>query len=744
MTFVAIASNAHFKSRSTVIKKGAGRVAVFAVASFSSSSGSCRQGMSSFRRCASAFSQKATSTTTRSQHRFGFQQKRSFFRSSRDHNQGHSKHQHRGGGGSYNYNKHSYNSRFFENQDPGLRWTATLSNPASVEGPGEDIPSRAEQLERLQNEDEEYDVLIIGGGATGAGIALDAASRGLKTACIERGDFSSETSSRSTKLIWAGIKYMASAVAALVSPKRVWDKGIVASCQDFAGEMRMVYHCHVERRYMTTENKHLCTWLPIAVPFPSWIMDPPPLRFPFFAIFPLVAPVVFKIYDGLSGFTCPPSYVLRPSSVEKVFPQLDASKMVYCAVFYEAQHNDARTNLAIALTAAKHGAHICNYVAAVDLTKHKQGTGKVTGAIVVDRMTDKTFHIKAKKVVFAGGPFTDNLRAMELNKPTEDDKQGTEGETLQSAVEAAHGSHVVLPGHLMPQGGGAGSTDRPMGLLDCCPSDGRFLFVVPWLGHTLAGTTDVKGQAETLPLAPQDDIDWLLKESSKYWKPELKSMFTTQQVMSSWRGWRPLAMDPHAAAGDQVSRDHVISEHPETGVVFIAGGKWTTWREMAQDVVDRITSAPCQTLKIPLLGAAGYSDTLSEQVQTKYPHLDRDICDHLVATYGGHVWDVCALLGKKNNDGLDRRLADGYPYVEAEVIYACREYACSVEDILSRRTRLACLNYQAALQAIPRVAQLMQGELKWTRTVMQQQVQAAQTYVETYGGATAWSDPTEK
>ena len=158
-------------------------------------------------------------------------------------------------------------------QDPGLEYTSVVSHPKEVEGP-EGIPSRAEQVRRLQSQSEPYDVLIIGGGATGSGCALDAAARGLQVACIERGDFASETSSRSTKLIWAGIRYMATATVALLSTN--FFKHPVDSIKDFMGEMKMVFHCHTERRYMTTKQRHLTNWVPIAIPFSSWHVSPPP------------------------------------------------------------------------------------------------------------------------------------------------------------------------------------------------------------------------------------------------------------------------------------------------------------------------------------------------------------------------------------------------------------------------------------------------------------------------------------
>ncbi len=145
-----------------------------------------------------------------------------------------------------------------------------------------------------------------------------------------------------------------------------------------------------------------------------------------------------------------------------------------------------------------------------------------------------------------------------------------------------------------------------MGLLDYNTSDGRFLFILPWENHTLIGTTDQMGPAETSPRAPEDDIEWLLKESSKYLTPDLE--FRRSDVLSAWRGWRPLAADPHAAPDAPASRDHVISENPDTGIIFIAGGKWTTWREMAEEVTDRVVGKngpPCKTLDIKLFGGEG-------------------------------------------------------------------------------------------------------------------------------------------
>ncbi len=595
-------------------------------------------------------------------------------------------------------------------RDPGLHWTSVLSFPQSVPGPAQ-VPSRGKQIQQLQQPDEEYDVLIVGGGATGAGIALDAASRGLKVACVERGDFASETSSRSTKLIWAGIKYMGSAISGLLSWRTLTHP--VQSFQNFHDEMMMVYHCHVERRYMMTKQPHLCHWVPLVVPFYAWHLNPPPLGEPLFAFFPILAPLTFKIYDALSLFTCPSSYIITKNKAAHCFPQLQLHDLKYASVFYEAQHNDARTNLAIALTAADRGATIVNYVEMMDFVFEQE---KVVGAVVQDRMTGNEWIVRAKQVVLAGGPFTDALRQREVRQESSD--------PFQPAVEGASGTHIVLRGGIVPEN---------LGLLDYRTRDGRFLFILPWQGHTLVGTTDQKDPAQTLHNVPEDEIEWLLEESQKYLA--LPEPLQRSDVLSAWRGWRPLAVDPHADTA--VSRDHIISEHPATGVLFIAGGKWTTWRQMAQDVTDRVVARlsldrKCETLEIPLHGAEGYSEGLWKQVISKYKDMDEGMAKHLVETYGGLVWEVlaCGPGGKWD----EQRLVPGYPYIDAEVIYACREYACTVEDVLSRRTRLAFLNKEAAQSAIRRVADVMAQELQWSPAVKKQQIAAAQNYIGTYGG----------
>lgn len=185
---------------------------------------------------------------------------------------------------------------------------------------------------------------------------------------------------------------------------------------------------------MTEKQPHLCSWVPIAIPFTTWHVSPAPLGHWLFGFFPVLAPFVMKFYDALSMFRCPPSYIMTASKAKEVFPQLAHDKILYCSVFYEAQHNDSRTNLAIALSAAEHGAEIANYVEMVDVVRD-ENSKKIIGVQAVDRQTGTKVQLRAKNIVFAGGPFTDDLREMEVGK----------GETAEPAVQGGAGTHIVLP-----------------------------------------------------------------------------------------------------------------------------------------------------------------------------------------------------------------------------------------------------------------------------------------------------------
>lgn len=588
------------------------------------------------------------------------------------------------------------------------------------------IPTRAEQIAKLKSRaTPPFDVLIVGGGATGAGAALGATTRGLSTALIERGDFGNETSARSTKLIWAGIRYIATAIAALLRVHNLTRP--VEAVTDFVGEFRLVLAAHKERRIKLENNPHLTNWVPIAIPMTSWISWPPPFGHPLFATAPLTLPFVFKFYDALSGFTCPPSHIMGRKRALRKFPQLDQD-VKYFQVFYEGQHNDARTNTCLALTAAEHGAVVANYVEMVGLIKDKE-TGKARGVTCRDNRTGQVFDVLAKAVVFAGGPFTDELRHLENpNAPP--------------AVQAAAGTHIVLPGYMCPGG---------VGMLDINTSDGRFLFFLPWQGYTLVGTTDRQGTATSQHGPPEQDIEWILNEVKKYLADDIQ--VRRADVLSSWQGWRPLASDPNAVPGAPVSRDHIVSVNPETNVTFITGGKWVTYREMAQDVIDKVIdlhkldhAGPCVTETLPLWGGKGYKRNVPIQLVQKYG-VSEATAKHLAATYGMRAFQVCKMAEptKTSWPRFGNTLLPGFPYLECEIAYICRnEMVCTVEDMLTLRTRLAYLNRDAALAIAPRVADLMAAEMKWSRKEKKQQLQRALDTIKSFGGPYPTKDLVER
>jgi glycerol-3-phosphate dehydrogenase len=573
----------------------------------------------------------------------------------------------------------------------------------------------------------EFDLLVLGGGATGCGAALDAQTRGLSVALLEKEDFASGTSSRSTKLIWAGSRYLVLGLVKLFSLQLLWSP--VKTVDDFMGTFKMVLGCHRERRSLIELNPHLITWLPIAVPLDRWLIWPPPFDYPPAMIGPLgVFPAFFKFYDFLGGFCSPSSYVMSSSRAKEEFPQLAARPnhtLKYVNVFYEGTHNDARTNLAIGLTAAKHGACVTNYTEVMSMIFDDQG--KAIGAKVKDVASGDVFDVKSKTILYCGGPYTDSMRKM------------SEGEDCKKCVKGATGTHIVLPGYFTP---------KDMGFVDMQTSDGRFLFVLNWQNHTLVGTTDSKtDEIELHQRGTEEEIQWILNEAKKYL--DNSTGLERKHVLSAWQGTRPLVNDPNAdpSATSGASRDHTISHHKETGITFISGGKWTTYREMAEDAIDHILdtapesvkakAGPCVTLETPLIGAGptdkapiGWHRNLKYELCSEYA-MSIDIADHLAKTYGTRAHDVMAFASSAEESLLTKnkeygRLIDGYPYIEPEIRYALhKEYAVTAYDIVARRTRLAFLNINAAKTCLPNVVEVMGKELGWSNRRKSQELQDA-------------------
>lgn len=390
----------------------------------------------------------------------------------------------------------------------------------------------------------------------------------------------------------------------------------------------------------------------------------------------------------------------------------------------DGAHNDSRMNVSIAMTAALYGATVVNHMEVVGL--EKDAAGKVCGARVKDLIQEKNgkkaeeFTIRAHGVINATGPFTDAIRKMD-------------DQNVKEIVAPSSGVHIVLPGYYSP---------AKMGLIDPKTSDGRVIFFLPWQGNTIAGTTDAPTAISQNPVAGEQEIGWILNEIRGYLAPDIN--VRRGDVLAAWSGIRPLVRDPKAKNTESLVRNHLITVS-ESGLLTCAGGKWTTYRQMAEESVDEaiklyhlhpqpVSHAPrvsgtemiddaaslngtCQTHQVRLLGAHGYSKTLFINLIQHFG-VETDVAKHLTESYGDRAWTVAALSAPTDQRFPARgiRISALYPFVDGEVRYAVRhEYAQTAVDVLARRTRLAFLNAQAALEALPMVVDLMAVELGWDR-----------------------------
>ncbi|NWU36649.1 GPDM protein, partial [Hylia prasina] len=548
----------------------------------------------------------------------------------------------------------------------------------------EHLPTREQQIVALQSSGE-FDVLVIGGGATGCGCALDAATRGLKTALLERDDFSSGTSSRSTKLIHGGVRYLQKAIMNL----------------DFE-QYRMVKEALEERAHLLHSAPHLSAPLPIMLPVYKW------WQLPYYW-------VGIKLYDLVAGSQClKSSYVLTKSRALELFPMLRRDKLVGAIVYYDGQHNDARMNLAIALTAARYGAATANYTEVRHLLKSTDtgsGRQRVCGVRCRDVLTGKEFDVRAKCVINATGPFTDSVRKM-------DDQE------VPNICQPSAGVHIVMPGYYSPDN---------MGLLDPATSDGRVIFFLPWEKMTIAGTTDSPTDVTSHPIPTEEDINFILSEVRNYLGADVE--VRRGDVLAAWSGIRPLVTNPDSKDTQSISRNHVVTVS-DSGLITIAGGKWTTYRAMARDTIDtairehNLKAGSCKTMGLQLEGAQHWSPTLYIRLVQDYG-LESEVAQHLASTYGGKAFEVAkiAQVTGKRWPIVGKRLVSEFPYIEAEVVYGVKEYARSAVDIISRRTRLAFLNVQAAHEALPRIVDIMGKELNWCEQKKKEELEAAKTFL---------------
>lgn len=526
--------------------------------------------------------------------------------------------------------------------DPQARGFVLLTEQGSRKGTafgdtGREALQRANLMitrqEKFDTLDGTFDVLVIGGGATGLGVAVDAQTRGYRTALVEASDFAQATSSRATKLVHGGVRYLAS------------------------GQVHLVYEALHERKVMITNAPHLVHPLPFLTPAQRWF------DLPYYG-------AGLKFYDLLSGKSSLGStQLLSRAESQNRIPGLAAGGLKGGILYFDGQFDDARLGLALARTAEDHGAAVLNYARCVEVLHHE---GKASGAVIEDVETGQRRTILAKAVVNATGVFVDSIR-------TQDQADA------RKLLSVSRGTHIVVSAEVL----GAETA-----LMVPKTADGRVIFAIPWLGKVVIGTTDVPVDDVTMePGYQESEIEFLLETIN----PFLARKLERADVLSVFSGLRPL-VSGSAASTAKLSREHHIEASP-SGMVTVAGGKWTTYRRMAEDTVDfairkgLLAKKPCISGNVKLRGA------------TTELNGNRSL-----ARYGSDAAEVRALAQQQPE--LAEVLDAALPFTRAEVVYAVRkEMARTVEDVLSRRTRALLLDARAAERAAPTVAALMAGEL---------------------------------
>jgi glycerol-3-phosphate dehydrogenase len=505
---------------------------------------------------------------------------------------------------------------------------------------------RSEMMSRLQSHAGEWDVIVIGGGATGVGVAIDAASRGYDTLLLEGTDFGKGTSSRSTKLVHGGVRYLEQ------------------------GNISLVMDALKERGLLRQNAPHLVSDLAFVVPNYDW------WEAPFYGL-------GLKIYNLLSGkYGFGPSKILSRDETLQRLPTIHQEGLRGGVVYYDGQFDDTRLLINMAQTAEEQGATLLNYMPVAGLTKDSEGF--VNGVITKDAVDGGEFHAVGKVVVNATGPFTDSIRRQA-------------DPSIKPMISPSQGVHLVFDRSFLP-----GDT----AIMVPHTSDGRVLFAIPWHGHTLVGTTDTPIPEATLEPSPMEkEVEFILNTATEY----LHKAPTRDDVLSVFTGIRPLVKAGDSSNTAALSRDHTI-HIDESGLLTITGGKWTTYRHMAEDAVNhaatlgKLPEKECITRQLNIHGFYGQS--------RRFGHL---------SVYGSDAPEIQELL--KNDEALAQPLTDALPYVGAQVVWAARqEMAQTVDDVLSRRTRALFLNSRAAQQAAPRVAELLARELGHDRGWIENQL----------------------
>jgi len=519
---------------------------------------------------------------------------------------------------------------------------------------------------------ESFDVLVIGGGVNGVGAALDAASRGLKVALIESQDIAAGTSSRSSKLIHGGLRYLEQ--------------------YDF----KLVREALHERELLVST---LCPHLVKPVGF----------------LFPLTEKFKERtyvgaglaLYDALRGFqrVMPWHKHLSQKQINEIAPSLRPDIIMGAIKYFDAQVDDARHTLSVARTAARHGAVIATRVSAESLIRNGK---RVVGVNARDLISGEMLAIKATVTVMCAGVWSDELHANFDLKPGYN-------------VTMSKGVHIVLPGSAIKSDAGI-ILKTPVSVL----------FIIPWADKWIVGTTDTPYTGDRAePFANREDVQYIVDQANRVLTPQIK----IEEIIGVYAGLRPLVANNKGSVTTKLSREHTV-DRPAPGFVSIAGGKYTTYRIMSRDVIDlainelRKLSSESVTEKLPLIGADGYF-ALVQQIEpiADESGLDSQTVTHLLNRYGSLISEILDLI--KADPSLAKKLDADLPYLKAEIYYAVsHEGARTVDDVISRRTRIAFEAHNQGLDLADAIAEIIAPVLGWSTKERKASVAAYESLVE--------------
>jgi glycerol-3-phosphate dehydrogenase len=524
------------------------------------------------------------------------------------------------------------------------------------------MKSRAEALKDIQNKS--FDVCVIGGGATGSGCALDSQLRGLSTALVEAGDFASATSSASTKMVHGGVRYLEEAFRRL-DP----------------AEYKVVNRALHERIHMLKNAPFLAGAREFITPCYSW--------------FDLAYyEIGLKLYDWISGSAslAPSHFVSREAALRRL-PNLNRQGLTGAVAYTDGQFDDARYNITLVQSFAAAGGVPLNYTRVTAFEKRVDG--RLAALTVQDQFGGQSFVVRARAFVNATGPFADSIRSMA-------------NPSLKPRMRLSKGVHILLPADVLS------SCDA---MLIPKTEDGRVLFAIPWMGRVLVGTTEQEVAVGEELLLTREEVEYLLRHLNRYLSEPVKA----SQVVGGFAGARPLLSAGDSRDTKKLARDHQVELDSVSGLVSILGGKWTTYRAMAQDTIDVVQKSlgenptPCSTLNHPLLGSDGYSSDYWKALVENFS-VSESTARHLAEKYGTRATQLLGLVTKDPN--LREPLVKGLAPLGAEVAFAARfEMAMTIEDALARRIVLQSYGWSETIAAAPATADILARELGWSGAI---------------------------